>query len=521
MPKLELTWTNKGDNLALDTHTNAINGEVRGQRIFVGAKTPTETNPRNTVLLHIKTIPPLIGSNVWLRSFDVDDTTDDRRFDQENLVDANGRLGEDNLPDYLSTPKAGLFVGSGSSMFGTNLNSSGEAWVEFRVGMQPGNNYRVAATVFPTSQLNSLQSGTAGEGYVSAYTDQIRGGFNGVLSPLLTVWRKLHLEIDSMTAPPTNGPQANFVSLKILNVRTNFPNIGQTAVYFRPTAQPWQANRYENGTLTIPSIATKQVIVGQAAEYVWQANNYLNYLVVPGNIPAHTVGMEAQLRDDDDRFLAELSLFPPGQSSPLPRDQLSGETVNGVRAAFFPAYVEFVDANAIAGLNPRRTIPFQLHANMSVLDGNGGIFNNAKDLYDSKLFWAHTAVFGYEPRMSEDGDPDRVEGLKKGVTAKKTTLYHGGVSAIFCETVREEAANLGLYLNQGDTLKARNEYNGWLWGTVAHECAHAPGNQSEGQDHAEDNIMIEGGSIMDVNRPQDSFSTETIKRIRVTKQWAE
>ena len=143
-------------------NTNASSGEVRGNRIFVGAKTRTENLPRNTVLLKIKTTPPLAGSNVWLRSFDVDDTTDDKRLDNAGVIDTTGRLGEDNFPDYLSTPKAGLFAANGQSSYSTTLNASGEALVEFRVGMQPGNNYRLAATMFPTNNLNTTTTATSG-----------------------------------------------------------------------------------------------------------------------------------------------------------------------------------------------------------------------------------------------------------------------------------------------------------------------------------------------------------------------
>lgn len=56
--------------------------------------------------------------------------------------------------------------------------------------MQPGDNYRVAATVFPTNNLSSLQTtNEATSGFVPADTDQVKGGFNGKLSPLLTMMK--------------------------------------------------------------------------------------------------------------------------------------------------------------------------------------------------------------------------------------------------------------------------------------------------------------------------------------------
>jgi hypothetical protein len=510
VPKLELTWTNKADNLPLDDHpqTNAATGQLLGKRIFVGAKTPTEINPRNTVLIHIKTTPPLIGSNVWLRSFDVDDTTDDRRFDNAGIVDSNGRLGEDNFSDYLNTPKAGLFIGNDTSSFATNLNTNGEAFVEFRVGMQPGNNYRIAATVFPTTQLSGLQSGTATDGYVSAYTDRIQGGFNGALSPVLTVWRKLHLEIDSMTAPPTSGPQANFVSLRIAALKTNFPNAGQTAVYFRASGQPWPPNRYENGSVTIPGVATNQVIVGQGADYIWQWNNYLNYLIVPGNIPANANGMEAQLRDDDDQ-----GLLAAGLPDALPKTNSIPEILGKARPLFSTAYMDLADAN-VAGWNTRPTLPFRLNEPALFPENSFGssLFNNVQDISDASLFWAHLVAFGYQPKASEDQDPNSEPPLYGGTP--EPFGVSSGFSVLFVESVRELWINqVSGNLRNGQFQAARDRYWELIAGDLAHEIGHSPTVQSAGDDHAEQGMM------MDANITPEPFSPKTIKRFRGAQSW--
>jgi hypothetical protein len=127
------------------------------------------------------------------------------------------------------------------------LNASGEALVEFHVGMQPGNNYRVAATVFPTNNLGSLQSGAAaGDYFVSAYTDQIRGGFNGALSPLLTVWRKLHLEFDSM-GTAIQSPRTS----SIVVVQQNGYGNGKTLIHLPSTTTITEHDALRNGTLQV------------------------------------------------------------------------------------------------------------------------------------------------------------------------------------------------------------------------------------------------------------------------------
>lgn len=519
VPKVELTWTNKGDNLALDDNTNAINGEVRGQRIFVGAKTPTDSNLRNTVMLKIKTAPPLIGSNVWVRSFDVDDTTDDKRFDNAGVIDTTGRLGEDNFNDYLNTPQPGLFVANGSSSYATTLDANGEAWVEFRVEMQPGNNYRVAATVFPTSQLGGLQSGDAtGGGYVSGYTDVIRSGFNGALSPLLTVWRKLHLEIDSMTAVPTSGPQANFVGEKVVLIKTNAPNNGQTTVYFRISNLPWQTGYYTNGTLTIAG--TNYTIVGQGANPSLVFDAYHNYVIVAGAVPPGAIGAACELRDDDERWVSQLGL------PTLPMDGFSQQIVNGltpslsskpvpgVASTYLPAFIDVVDANQ-SGWNPRRTIPF--FRNKDVFDNPftlSGIFDDAKDLTDSPVFWVHTVTIGFQPETSKDGDPNSEEQLL-GVTAEHPlTSTAFGYSAIYNEAIVEHAIE---YFGLGaSSAEKQHLYYLWLLGNAAHETGHAPGKNGETSDHNEKGLMEKGGDpISGIH----SFKPVSILRFRKSSSW--
>jgi hypothetical protein len=47
-------------------------------------------------MLRIRTTAPPAGSNVWLRAFDVDDTTDDKGLDNTGVIGATGRSGDDS-----------------------------------------------------------------------------------------------------------------------------------------------------------------------------------------------------------------------------------------------------------------------------------------------------------------------------------------------------------------------------------------------------------------------------------------
>ncbi|MCS7048804.1 MAG: hypothetical protein NZ483_05875 [Verrucomicrobiae bacterium] len=83
-----------------------------------------------------------------------------------------------------------------------------------RVCAQPGNNYRVAATCC-AGELGRLTvtNGVPGLVYVPAGNEGTLEGFQGRLSEMVTVWRRLHVELDSMAAV-TN----NFVSGLITNI---------------------------------------------------------------------------------------------------------------------------------------------------------------------------------------------------------------------------------------------------------------------------------------------------------------
>lgn len=515
VPKLELTWTNRGDNLPLDVHTNAINNLLLGKRIFVGAKTPTDSDPRNSVMLQIRSTPPLVGSNVWLRAFDVDDTTAEN-FDRDGAIDTTGRAGDDNFSDYLNTPKAGLFVASGQATNVVTLNSSGEALVEFRVGMQPGNNYRVAASVFPSNNLSTLQIGSpAGNGFVSADTDTIEGGFNGALSPTLTVWRKLHLEFDSMEAVPTSGPEANLRTGSIATIKANSPVPGQSTIALQQGLPAIQANELENGTLTInsnqfPIIGnypqTLVIPIPSGSIYIIQ-----DTIIIQGLASAVPVDTACTFTDDDDRFLSTIGL-PPA----LPKDGESTNTVAGIRSVFLPACIYVVDANT-EGFNPAKRVPFGLNTTMGIW--GAGVFDDVKDLHDSNLFWAHTVTFGYQAAASEDMDPNSEDPLA-GITLKKSILFEGGVTGIFVETIRDGATDRFASSQIGNPANyptLRTDYWNYIFGTVAHEAGHAPGGHSEGSDHAEDALMQKGVNSID----HAVFMPVTIKRLRNATRWSD
>jgi hypothetical protein len=157
------------------------------------------------------------GLSIYLKAFDVDDPTED---DPDRIVDGNDgpqlQNGDDNKTlDNFGMPFPGIFAANNDTSITLNVGNDGVATlpgggeVEFVVGMQPGDNYRVAMAL-KSEDLDGLHvHSDVAEGYVEP-SDEQPSDFAGVVSPVLTIWRKLYLEIDSMAALPASGAQKNY-----------------------------------------------------------------------------------------------------------------------------------------------------------------------------------------------------------------------------------------------------------------------------------------------------------------------
>ena len=255
---------------------------------------------------------PLRGQTVRLKSFDVDDPTplaDDPFLILDNTDGFGFETGGDNRGETRATPQAGL-------LFETvlTLDVLGEAVTFFTVTMQPGDNYRVAAlldTPGASNHLNALQvSLPYSEMYVGA-SDAPALGFVGALSPMLTVWRKSHLEFDSMTAPPANEPETLFVSAVASRIWTNWPVMGRsfvTAVWTNTAGAVDSWNEYERGKLEVSAGNIYRVLSSETK--VDPGGKTYVYVVIDGLLNATNQGNPVKLYDDDNQYLANDPLYP-------------------------------------------------------------------------------------------------------------------------------------------------------------------------------------------------------------------
>ena len=434
-----------------------------------------------------------------LTRLDVDDPTP-QLFDVANIVDPNGPQGNDNLGVSSSD---GIFVSSSLRNAETVTDGSGVATSEFQVGSQPGNNYRVAVALQSGDLINLNVDIPNSSTFVASGNAQVKN-FRGKVSPMLTVWRKLHIEVDSMEAVATNGTEANFETGAIDTYTPNSPATGFSTINLDKDLKGGD-RVYENGRIEIAGLGTFSVLSNIDHTFIGDD------VIIQGTPGAGVIGQSFKIYDDDDRFLNIIGL-----PAALPKDDESTNLIEGIRFVYVPAYIDVINANA-EGLNPNKRVSFKLNEEMGLT--GAGVFDDAKDLHDSTYFWAHTITIGYQGSTGEDLDPNSENPLL-GSTLKKTLVYEGGISAIYIESLRDAAIDNNAAINIGSPALYPTLINDYWWyieGVIAHEIGHAPGGNSESSDHAEGNLMQEGAQSIQ----GASFSPATIKRFRSASEWVE
>jgi hypothetical protein len=244
-----------------------------GKRIFAEALAPYAA-PRNRVKVRASedpTLEDLRGQppvTVHYVAFDVDDPAG-----KGNQVDKDFDINRLEVEDNRGTPTSGMpqdpsvLLMNGQSRVATTLSVSG----------QPGDNYRVAASTARTwlSEIGGYQPSLTGElrHRDSDATALTEDELNSV-SEMLTVWRTLHLEVDSMTEPPADptAPERNFIQGEILalNPPEGFPTLEPNRAVLAPEAtevplaladgspdhDQGAGGRFEHGRLCIGALGT-------------------------------------------------------------------------------------------------------------------------------------------------------------------------------------------------------------------------------------------------------------------------
>lgn len=496
---IDITFEKVGDNVEIEDNKYPTSWDAngnpnawswmtgKGKRIFPDAKTPTDQAARNEVYVKVKGAPE--GWKVYLKAFDVDDPTLPAK-DPENIVDANDAGGEKGGDNRGAAP---VFTSGNATQIECIVGADGFAKIggdfpKLKVGTQPGDNYRVAVTLLKPDDMSVLQvTDKAANGYVPPENEPAQG-FNGGVSPMLTVWRKLHIEQDTMAQVATAGPEQNFINGEITS-------LSQTASTFVIQLSPFldTTNRFEDGDIYIGGWKYHVLSNGyQSVAVEDDAQGHLAALLASGN----AVGQTFQLFDDDEK------LVPPSFRLPLPSSEKL--ITPKVRSKYYPAYID-IDTDVV---NPNTVVPFERNTMAPLSSG--------KDVPDSIKYWAYRVVAAFQPNESEDIDPDAPPG------GELPTLghCHGGDALIFTEIFRD---NFKISLRSPlieTVLKAKRD------SIVAHELGHGPstgwiwinvgldGWFIDTADH------LEGGLMDAVSNEGDiEFFPKTLKRFRSTDRW--
>lgn len=195
-------------NLSFEPITNEVldnkltNSEIEvvpgtdGQRIFPDKKNPEDTNNRKRVRVKAVISPVVAGAKIYFRNFDVDDPS------SEIDIDENGNGGNDNREGrIIDAPYPPAAAGTiSASCTGTQglscavTDNNGVATVDFTVTKQPGDNFVVAASSDEAYLKGVNVNGTGLKDSTNASLPTAQAN----RTKLLTVWRKLYMEVDSM-----------------------------------------------------------------------------------------------------------------------------------------------------------------------------------------------------------------------------------------------------------------------------------------------------------------------------------
>lgn len=208
-----------------------------GRRIFPDRQSPDDQTNRRIVRVRAQlansggTPAFTSGVPVYFRNFDVDDPS------SEPMIDDNGDLGNDNRDGrFVGSPYPPSAAGTLSNTFGTT-DANGVATVDFTVTRQPGDNFVIAAS---TDENYLAGVSVNGIGLRDSSNQQLPT-IRAQRTDLLTVWIKVHLEVDSM------GPVGNNLAAG----RTDRGTIGVTPVWLdvRPNTGNLEIGRFQGGEM--------------------------------------------------------------------------------------------------------------------------------------------------------------------------------------------------------------------------------------------------------------------------------
>jgi len=414
---------------ALDTNPNTGNGK----RIYPGKQTPSDSTNRKKVKVRATIGPAISGRTIYFKVFDINDP-----YSDSSPIDSNGSDGGDNRG------------GSGSlSATSATTDANGKAEVELTVTMQPGDNFRVGA------HCDTLSAVTDND--VPANNDPDVSGQPGKYTEMLTVWRKLHMELDSMAEVPATGDEKNSVAGSITSVSGSGPWTVTTDQALDDT------DMYEKGTLVKGGNYTVKTGAGANSS---GANSTVTVTTGdPGS------GAFTSLTDDD--------------AMTMPHYPDTGK----LNSIFDDCYIY-----CTADLTGTDDVSFDVNLDPAEAEDLRDACDHDSVADAGDDFWIVYVLAGYQLTLDLDHDPDSGEDGVGGATTPD--LFQ--VSIICLETIADRAN-----AHPPQTATALEQIN------VVHEIGH---QVLESDTHTDDTIMQE--YLDNLPSASEKFSDSDIATIR-------
>lgn len=342
----------------------AIVYPVNPVKVFPEKEVPT--GPKIGYLYAVAKINPAAGgTSIYWDSLDIDDPSANT-----TPVDPNGASGDDNRGNYGAAPGGpdgddGFLYGENASGIATSTTfANGIAYVRLHVTSQPGDNFKVRASTVST---------------LASYDE----------SAAITVWRKLHVEIDSMGAPFGTTVAGNITNV-VFNSGTNTSQV--TVDINLDDGSGGTGGRFENGNLTAGG-SNYPVI-----------SNTATTLTVQGNPPN---GVSFVLEDDDV----------------VPADVPDPDTGDLVRAYARAFILPVFDTGQNTG-----NVAFDLNTEAGERSTQINLGKGMAASTDD--YWTVTVHGGFQDPTASDNDPDD-EG-----TSRAWAVYGAGVICLE-ESIRD------------------------------------------------------------------------------------
>jgi len=381
------------------------------------------------------------GQTVFFKSFDPDDPDIDTTF----TVDPNGTAGNDNR----GTPNLGTLSAAQAT-----TDSNGVATVEFTVTMQPGDNFMVAAST-DSNYLNGVFA--VGTSLRDSAGNNLPTN-NAKATPMLTVWRQLHMEVDSMGLVDSNRITGSVLGVSYVIACGAFFTCppGTVTTYLIDVDHEDQVARVDNGG--------RMVIGGVSYPVVGLANsvNGLNVIIAGLEGVPFPSGTTFTLFDDDDYNENDIGNVDGDEGEDVNAIEIAGmeerntfslmrNSDDPARNIYAAAYIRPVYDGAGAPGNTNNQTDEIFFVNIPRVDNailaqfSQGSKNNENDAY-----WVAYVQLCYQGDQTADNDPNS-EPASAGISAtigpsldviSSSAALEGAFgtgSLIYLETMRDVA----------------------------------------------------------------------------------